>query len=43
MEKLNMFQTDTIIQGKKQLKLSLTRLKGFPYVGRVIMAVSRYD
>ena len=43
MEKLNMFQTDTIIQGKKQLKLSLTRLKGFPYVGRVIMAISRYD
>lgn len=43
MEKLNMFQTDTIIQGKKRLKLSLTRLKGFPYVGRVIMAVSRYD
>lgn len=42
-EKLNVFQTNTIIQGQKQLKLSLTHLEEFPYVGRVIMAVSRYD
>lgn len=41
--KLNVFQTDKLIKGQRQLKLSLTRLGDFPYVGRVIMSVSQYS
>lgn len=40
---LNVFETDTIINGEKQLKLSLTRLDGCPFMGRVIMSVSQFS
>ena len=42
-EKLNDFQTDKLVEGQKQLKLSLTKLGAFPYIGRVIMSVSQYS
>ena len=42
-DKLSVFQTDKLIEGQRQLKLSLTRLGNFPYLGRVIMSVNQYD
>lgn len=39
----NVFQTDKLVEGQKQLKLSLTKLGAFPYIGRVIMSVSQYS
>ena len=41
-DKLNVFRTDVITDGQKQLKLSLTRIKGALYVGRVVMSVNQY-
>ena len=41
--KISIFETDKLINGQKQLKLSLTKLGNFPYIGRVIMSVSQYD
>lgn len=40
--KLNVFRTDVVVDGQKQLKLSLTRIRGAPYVGRVVMSVNQY-
>ncbi|MCI8810641.1 MAG: hypothetical protein HFF84_11115 [Oscillibacter sp.] len=42
-EKLSVFQTDKIIDGERQMKLSLNRLEDFPYIGRVVMTINRYD
>lgn len=42
-DKLNVFQTNQVINGKKQLKLSLERLEGCPYIGRVILSVNQYE
>lgn len=41
--RLNVFQTEKIVDGRKQLKLSLSWLEAAPYIGRVIMAVNRCD
>lgn len=41
--KLNVFLTDVLVDGQKQMKLSLSMLEKFPYVGRVVMSVSQYE
>lgn len=40
--KLNVFETDKVIDGEHQLKLSLTRLGDFPCVGQIVMSVNQY-
>lgn len=40
--KINVFETDKVIDGEHQLKLSLTRLGEFPCVGQIVMAVNQY-
>lgn len=40
---LNVFKTDVIVNGINQLKLSMSRIKGADYVGRVIMSINQYD
>lgn len=42
-DRLNVFQTDNVVNGGKQLKLSLERLEGYPYVGRIIMSINQYE
>lgn len=41
--KLNVFQTNVIADGIRQLKLSKTRIKGADYVGRVVISVNQYN
>lgn len=42
-DKLNVFMTDNLVNGQNQMKLSLTRLGEFLFIGRVIMSVSQYS
>ncbi|MCM1046788.1 MAG: hypothetical protein NC417_14890 [Candidatus Gastranaerophilales bacterium] len=42
-EKLNIFQSDRIIDGKRQMKVSFARPEKFPYIGRIIMSVNLYE
>lgn len=43
INKLNVFMTEKLVNGQNQMKLSLTRLDGCPFIGRVIMSVSQYS
>ena len=42
-DKLNVFQTNKIVNGEKQLKISFSQLDGFPYVGQIVMTVNQYS
>lgn len=41
-DKLSVFQTNVLVNGAYQPKLSLARLGDCPYMGRVIMAISQF-
>lgn len=41
--RLNIFRTSKIINGQKQLKISLELLEDAQYVGRVVLTINHYD
>ena len=42
-DKLNVFQTNKIVNGEKQLKISFSQLDSFPYVGQIVMTANQYS